>query len=40
MWCGKMVSSTAEQHEQYGERLAVIGMDVLEDPDVVRSFVD
>lgn len=35
-----MVSSTVELHEQYGDRLAVIGMDVQEDPDVVRSFVD
>ena len=34
-----MVSSTVELHEQYGDRLAVIGMDVQEDPAVIRSFV-
>ena len=35
-----MVSSKVELHQQYGERLAVIGMDAQEDSDVVRSFAD
>ena len=35
-----MVSSIAELHQEYGERLVVIGVDAQESPDVVRSFVE
>ena len=34
-----MVSSTVELHQQYGDQLVVIGLDVLESPEVVRPFV-
>ena len=34
-----MVSSTIELHQQYGEQLMVIGLDVQESPEVVRPFV-
>ena len=34
-----MVSSTVEMHEQYGPELAIIGMNVLEEPAAVRRFV-
>jgi hypothetical protein len=34
-----MVSSTVELHQQYGDQLAVIGLDVQESPEVVRPFV-
>lgn len=33
-----MVSSTVELHQQYGDRLIVIGLDVLENPEVVQPF--
>ncbi|MFB0535011.1 MAG: TlpA family protein disulfide reductase [Anaerolineae bacterium] len=34
-----MVSSTVELHQQYGDQLVVIGLDVQESPEVVRPFV-
>lgn len=34
-----MVSSTVELHQQYGDQLMVIGLDVQESPEVVRPFV-
>lgn len=34
-----MVSSTVELHQQYGDQLIVIGLDVQESPEVVRPFV-
>jgi hypothetical protein len=34
-----MVSSTVELHQQYGDQLVVIGLDVEESPEVVRPFV-
>jgi len=34
-----MVSSTVELHQQYGDQLMVVGLDVQESPEVVRPFV-
>ena len=35
-----MVSSIVELDQQYGDQLAVIGIDADESPDVVQSFVE